>query len=657
MNRPGISVNDREELFYLLTEAAEFEHVVMCTYLYAQWTLKKGENEGVSKEELEAIGRWRAAIRTVAMEEMLHLALVNNLLAALGGSPHFARPDFPVRRGYFPSSVDFHLAPFNEQTIQHFVYIERPEGIDIKDGEGFTHESSYQRVVCTDLLSPTARDYDSQGHLYHGIAQAIKRLAGELGESALFVGHGEAQLGSAEFPIPGLFKVTGIESALQALEEIVKQGEGAPAHREDSHYARFDEIHREYLKFRQARPGFEAAMPAAVNPVLTEIGNDASMTRVSNSVARKVVDLGNSVYGLMLHTLAQVCAPTPLPGQLRGGLSDISGELMRHLTVIGEAAARLPICDEIPEVNAGLSFALPRSFGQLVQANAAQILAERARELAEASQRIEATVPIAGVAEGLDECATRLSGLHTDHECRLSMTASPVSESKPQAPSPGASDDVPSSVEQDNIAASDEIEIRFDVERCIHSRNCVLKAPTVFLANVEGPWLHPETDTVEHLVHTAQSCPSGAITYRRLDGGENESAPKVNTLKLRQNGPYAFHATLEIDDQPSMYRATLCRCGKSGNKPFCDNSHVDAGFEATGEPETIPSEPLDQRGGSLSIMLARDGPLKIRGALELCSGTGRTISRTQSTNLCRCGGSANKPFCDGSHRRIGFRSG
>jgi CDGSH-type Zn-finger protein/uncharacterized Fe-S cluster protein YjdI len=652
----NIAVNDREELIYLLTEAAEFEHVVMCTYLYAQWSLKRHESEGISKAEKDAIDGWRASIRTVALEEMLHLALVNNLLAAFGAAPHFSRPDFPVRQGYFPSDLDFHLAPFNEQTIQHFVFIEHPEDIEVKDGEGIAHESHYQRVVCTDLLTPTARDYGTQGHLYHGIAQAIRRLARELGEDRLFVGHGEAQLSSAEFPLPGLFEVTGLETAMKALEEIVRQGEGAPAHREDSHYARFEKIRREHQALKQARPDFEAALPAAMNPVLTELADDAEVTRVSNSRARRVVDLGNSVYGLMLHTLAQVCAPAPLPSGLREGLSEVSGDLMRYLAVIGEAAVRLPICDDKPGINAGLSFALPRSFGQLVQANAAQILSERAAELADACVDLEQRVALPGVADGLADAAGRLAEMHGRFESHFTVMASPRTEPEQPAEARPATDDVPSSGNSDNVARSDEIEITFDVDRCIHARRCVLGAPAVFLANVQGPWLHPETDSVEHLVHIAQSCPSGAITYRRLDGGPDEAAPQVNTVELRQNGPYAAHATLQIDGQPCLYRATLCRCGKSKNKPFCDNSHIEAHFEATGEPRTVPSEPLAERGGELHVTPVRNGPLKIRGPLELTSGTGRTVIRTQYTKLCRCGGSANKPFCDDSHLRIGFRS-
>ena len=114
-----IVVNDREELIYLLTEAAQFEHVVMCTYLYAQWSLKKDESEGITAEERAAIDRWRTSIRSVALEEMLHLSLVNNLMAAFGATPHLSRPDFPIRQGYFPSDLDFHLAPFKEATMQH----------------------------------------------------------------------------------------------------------------------------------------------------------------------------------------------------------------------------------------------------------------------------------------------------------------------------------------------------------------------------------------------------------------------------------------------------------------------------------------------------------------------------------------------------------
>jgi len=262
-----------------------------------------------------------------------------------------------------------------------------------------------------------------------------------------------------------------------------------------------------------------------------------------------------------------------------------------------------------------------------------------------------------GVAEGLDELSAQLAAMHKNFEEHFTPVSVAGKDEKPAAAAAPAPDDVPLSGNANNEASSEGITIRFDTKRCIHSRNCVLAAPRVFLANTCGAWLYPEADTVEHLVQVAHSCPSGAITYKRLDGGAEEAAPEVNVVRLREKGPYAFHAALKIDEQPGMFRATLCRCGASKNKPFCDNSHVAAGFDATGEADNVPSEPLDKSGGELQVVPVKDGPLKVRGPLEICSGTGHTVSRTQYVKLCRCGGSANKPFCDDTHLRIGFKSG
>jgi CDGSH-type Zn-finger protein len=154
----------------------------------------------------------------------------------------------------------------------------------------------------------------------------------------------------------------------------------------------------------------------------------------------------------------------------------------------------------------------------------------------------------------------------------------------------------------------------------------------------------------------AHACPSGAITYERLDGGPQESPPAVNVVRIRENGPLAFRADLRVDAQPNATRATLCRCGASQNKPYCDGGHSAAGFVASGEPATQPSEPLAQRGGALRVIALKDGPLQVEGNMEICSGTGRTVNRTDKAWLCRCGGSQNKPYCDGTHKRIGFRA-
>jgi CDGSH-type Zn-finger protein/uncharacterized Fe-S cluster protein YjdI len=209
------------------------------------------------------------------------------------------------------------------------------------------------------------------------------------------------------------------------------------------------------------------------------------------------------------------------------------------------------------------------------------------------------------------------------------------------------------------MADKEEIEgksitIGFEARRCIHSRNCVLGHPEVFVPNVEGEWIHPDAASPEAVAEIAHSCPSGAITYRRRDGGANEAPPVVNLARLRENGPIAFHAPLTIAGEKAGFRATLCRCGASKRKPFCDTGHHGAGFTASGEPKPQDSAALAQRDGDLAVTPLRNGPLQIDGNLEIVSGTGRTINRVTQTFLCRCGGSANKPYCDGTHAKIGF---
>jgi CDGSH-type Zn-finger protein/uncharacterized Fe-S cluster protein YjdI len=196
--------------------------------------------------------------------------------------------------------------------------------------------------------------------------------------------------------------------------------------------------------------------------------------------------------------------------------------------------------------------------------------------------------------------------------------------------------------------------IRFEAGKCIHSRHCVLDRPDVFVPNVQGEWIHPDRATPEEIAELAHNCPSGAIQYDRLDGGPGETGPIVNTVQVRENGPLAFHAPLQIAGQPAGYRATLCRCGASQNKPWCDGSHTAAGFTATGEPATADFQPLVTRDGPLAVKPVQNGPLQVKGALEVVSGTGRTINKVTETFLCRCGASKNKPYCDGTHKAIAF---
>ena len=123
----AVVVGSREQLLHLLAETAEIEHTLMCSYLYAAFSLKRAGEASVSAAQGERLDRWRKTIMDVAVEEMGHLVIVAKLTVAVGGRPHFGRPNFPVAPGYFPSGVAVRLTGFNAETLEHFIFLERPQ--------------------------------------------------------------------------------------------------------------------------------------------------------------------------------------------------------------------------------------------------------------------------------------------------------------------------------------------------------------------------------------------------------------------------------------------------------------------------------------------------------------------------------------------------
>jgi CDGSH-type Zn-finger protein len=104
-------------------------------------------------------------------------------------------------------------------------------------------------------------------------------------------------------------------------------------------------------------------------------------------------------------------------------------------------------------------------------------------------------------------------------------------------------------------------------------------------------------------------------------------------------------------------RLALCRCGTSANKPYCDNSHLKVAFQASDDVKDNQSKTGEiTADGVLEMHLANNGPVRLRGNFEIRSSDGKSKFRGSKASLCRCGGSQNKPFCDGTHRKIGFSS-
>ncbi len=147
------------------------------------------------------------------------------------------------------------------------------------------------------------------------------------------------------------------------------------------------------------------------------------------------------------------------------------------------------------------------------------------------------------------------------------------------------------------------ITVHWDGDRCIHSERCILGAPTVFDHDAR-PWVHLDDADADEVARVIDTCPSGALSYTRTDGGPNgrrgrtpdadaavsihrdgDGAPPPTIIPLR-DGPLLVRGSIAIAGADGtvdvVERATLCRCGHSGSKPHCDGSHARAAFVAPG---------------------------------------------------------------------------
>jgi len=204
-----------------------------------------------------------------------------------------------------------------------------------------------------------------------------------------------------------------------------------------------------------------------------------------------------------------------------------------------------------------------------------------------------------------------------------------------------------------------QVNTSWDERLCVHVQECTRARGELFKSG-RKPGGGPGRGEPDYLTEVVRRCPTGALTYRRLDGGAEESPADANRVVVSNNGPLYVEGDLRIDgaedDMPGVrFRAALCRCGDSANKPFCDNTHEKTEFRDRGAlGESGPGCPSP--GGPLKIGRAPNGPLLISGNLVIVSSSGREGWHGTKTALCRCGASKNKPFCDGAHAQAGFQA-
>jgi hypothetical protein len=354
-----IVVERRKELTYLLSLAGELEHALMCQYLYAAFSLKSTSGPGLRADQIASVERWRRVVLDVAAEEMLHWAVVQNLLISVGSAPYVSRPHFPHQAKGYPAGVQLRLLPFGETALQHFVFLERPEGVDLADADGFQQTGPPLAPMRAEEIVPRGQDFSTQGHLYRSVERGFARLADVLGEERLFIGPAFHQAEETTFRWPDLGPITDLAGANRAIERIVEQGEGATGDWEIAHYGRFLRALGEYRAIREADPVFEPAHPVVAAGMRPVEGIEPDVY-ITDAATGGCSDLFNSVYELLLQMIARYFAfGHETPEQRQVLASTAVGLMFQAIKPLGLLLARLPVGPEHPGATAGANFQLP----------------------------------------------------------------------------------------------------------------------------------------------------------------------------------------------------------------------------------------------------------------------------------------------------------
>ena len=631
-------IEHREALIYMLCEAAELEHGIMCQYLFAAFTLKRGTDEGLTDGELAAVNRWRRVIAHVATEEMLHLALVHNLLSAIGAAPHFARPNMPAPASHYPAGVRLELVPFGERALQHFMFLERPEGMQLEDAQGFAAalELAIPLTAERDIV-PRGQDFATVGHLYRSIEHGFARLVEKHGERRLFVGPPRAQATAEDFGWPELVAVTDLASAQRAIDTILEQGEGARGHWETAHFGQFVQTLDEYRQMTADNPGFEPVRPVFPAKVRPGERDDATVSLIGDPVTARVTDLFNVVYEVLLQSLERFFAHTDETDDQLAALADVTIALMLGaLRPLGELITTLPVGPEHPGRTAGPSFELFYESDYLMPHREAAwtLLEERLREAATFCDNVRGDCDpllaqgLAPVQQALLTIADSLAAHRGDSE----PAAVPVADADParlqfavdRAARLAASVSVPGNGDERRGAAAALFTDAHGLVRAV--------------ADAGGPGHVAEriVDSVLRPLATGLA-DDGAAPAREIHGSRVDIDEAVWALAQAAT---ELRARLPSDDPLTAYVAEATACLQQ------------LALERT--PDRLGRLRELQAGLSPGIQVALDGPYLVTGAVRVRNWLGESIEVPPMAALCRCGLSKIKPFCDGAHAEAGF---
>jgi CDGSH-type Zn-finger protein len=659
-------IEHREALIYMLCEAAELEHGIMCQYLYAAFSLKNTEGEDLTEAELAQTRRWRKVIMHVATQEMLHLALVQNLLSAIGAAPHLSRPNFPHPASHYPAGVHLALLPFGEEAVRHFMFLERPEGMDLRDAEGLAAFGRAAPLMEAGDIVPRGQDFSTVGHLYRSIEAGFRHLVDRHGEDWLFVGPPRAQATPGTFGWPELVAVTDLASAQRAIDEILEQGEGPRGAWQSAHFGQFVEILDEYIQAKEANLGLMAARPVQTANV-RPCDNGADVALITDPVTARVMDLFNVAYEVLLQIFERFFAHTDESDRQLQTLATASVGLMAQvISPLGDLITTLPAGPEYPGQTAGPSFELFYESDYLLPHRDAAwaLLAERldvaagfAREIVDGDPDGPTGPAPANVTAVVEQAGATLARLSGSLAAFLPPSA-PHAPAAPGAASAGAT----ASADADLPA----LQARADDFHLTPVRDPSGNSTGDLARTLDGVW----TLTTQLLQPGPGSRELRWLAPRLID---SVLRPLADTLKIgteteaskNRSAPPETPDSVAPVDQVWQLAQDLTRLRVRSHQDGEAKAAEPGLAEATAALQDLACALAPAAGRAVAlrdlqaelpagIQVARNGPYLATNVASVRDYLGQEVPVPPQVALCRCGASERKPFCDGSHASNGF---
>jgi CDGSH-type Zn-finger protein/truncated hemoglobin YjbI len=598
-------IEHREALIYMLCEAAELEHGIMCQYLFAAFSLKQSTDEGLTEEELAAANRWRKQILHIAAQEMLHLALVQNLLTAIGGPPHLVRPNLPQPARHYPAGVQLALLPFGEQALRHFMFLERPETWDLDDAEGLAVAGRAEPLMSEGDIVPRPQDFRTVGHLYRSIEVGFAHLAEKYGPDWLFVGPPRAQATAENFHWTDLVTVTDLASAQRAVDTILDQGEGPRGQWRNAHFGQFVAILGEYQQMTKANPGFDPVRPVIAANVRPP-QRDVEVPLITDPLTARVGDLFNVGQEILLQIFARYFAHTDETDAQLKALADATIRLMVGvLEPLANVVTTLPAGPGYEGRTAGPSFEL------FYEAD--YFLPHR-----EAAWTL--------LTERLDEAARFCGAVGDDCSPVVAERLAPVIGALREIADSLAAH-LPAGRSRARSAGLDQATLRAQLARAADLARRAREADGSDATAAEL------ADLTDRIGSALQAAPDRAPAGRSQSQLVWEAAQAATRILAARAGAVAP----ELAEATAVLQILACELGPASEQA-----------ERRAELWRL------QGGQPAGIRTARNGPYLATNVHRLANYLGEQIPIPPQVALCRCGGSAGKPFCDGSCASNGF---